>query len=63
MSDTDSDSEVILKRVSSLKGHASAPVDTEYQIIFKPSDRLKSGLRYTLKQGQELPYAPPLGEG
>ena len=34
-----------------------------WDIIFKPSDGLKSGVRYTLKQGQELPYAPPLREG
>ena len=61
--DSDSDSSVELKRVSSFKGHKVAPEELTLKIIVKPSvnsTRKKVGFVYTLKKGQPLPYSPTL---
>ena len=58
--DSDSDSEIELKKASSLKGHKVAPRDIEFKLIFKPHEQDKFGLLYTLKQGETLPYSTEL---
>ena len=61
--DSDSDSSVELKRVSSFKGYKVAPEEFTLKIIVKPgvnSTRKKVGFVYTLKKGQPLPYSPTL---
>ena len=57
MSDSDSDTNVSMVRVSSIKGHKSAPDTVEYKMILKNINNNKLGFSYTLKKGQELPFA------
>ena len=57
MSDSDSYTNVSMVRVSSFKGHKTAPDTVEYKIILKNSNNNKQGFSYTLKKGQELPLA------
>ena len=57
MSDSDSDTNVSMVRVSSIKGHKTAPDTVEYKIILKNINNNKLGFSYTLKKGQELPFA------
>ena len=63
MSGSESDSDFGLVRVNSVKKdvqYNESARDIEFKIRFKELGKNPSGLIYTLKLGQELPYNPDL---